>query len=118
MRTRSCCGPRHCDATRVWCCFFFFLMIRRPPRSTLFPYTTLFRSMIYFARQTRRYRVTVLTSSNCARELKGIGLTDQGCVAVGEGFGDKEIRSGCERMIRDDWQCVRLVHSSDLYGSG
>src|SRR5476651_2747475 len=31
----------------VFCCFFcffFFLMIRRPPRSTLFPYTTLFRS--------------------------------------------------------------------------
>src|SRR3989441_6417498 len=29
-----------------WSCifFFFFLMIRRPPRSTLFPYTTLFRS--------------------------------------------------------------------------
>src|SRR2546426_1936720 len=26
--------------------FFFFLMIRRPPRSTLFPYTTLFRSQI------------------------------------------------------------------------
>src|SRR2546428_6304927 len=27
--------------------FFFFLMIRRPPRSTLFPYTTLFRSGRY-----------------------------------------------------------------------
>src|SRR3712207_8140725 len=26
--------------------FFFFLMIRRPPRSTLFPYTTLFRSRV------------------------------------------------------------------------
>src|SRR3712207_8715833 len=26
-------------------CLFFFLMIRRPPRSTLFPYTTLFRSI-------------------------------------------------------------------------
>src|SRR2546426_8026850 len=26
--------------------FFFFLMIRRPPRSTLFPYTTLFRSAL------------------------------------------------------------------------
>src|SRR3712207_9491632 len=26
------------------CAYFFFLMIRRPPRSTLFPYTTLFRS--------------------------------------------------------------------------
>src|SRR6266508_2656241 len=28
----------------VFLLFFFFLMIRRPPRSTLFPYTTLFRS--------------------------------------------------------------------------
>src|SRR2546422_6750151 len=28
--------------------FFFFLMIRRPPRSTLFPYTTLFRSPFKF----------------------------------------------------------------------
>src|SRR2546428_13273738 len=27
--------------------FFFFLMIRRPPRSTLFPYTTLFRSEFF-----------------------------------------------------------------------
>src|SRR5437016_9317380 len=31
---------------RLLCCFFFFLMIRRPPRSTLFPYTTLFRSYV------------------------------------------------------------------------
>ena len=30
---------------RVFFIIFFFLMIRRPPRSTLFPYTTLFRSM-------------------------------------------------------------------------
>src|SRR3712207_8074885 len=28
----------------IACSYFFFLMIRRPPRSTLFPYTTLFRS--------------------------------------------------------------------------
>src|SRR5215212_11498981 len=30
--------------SRLRSLFFFFLMIRRPPRSTLFPYTTLFRS--------------------------------------------------------------------------
>src|SRR5450631_4723120 len=39
--------------------FFFFLMIRRPPRSTLFPYTTLFRSPAdrgEFARDGWRYR--------------------------------------------------------------
>src|SRR5437764_13611177 len=32
----------HCHC--LYLPFFFFLMIRRPPRSTLFPYTTLFRS--------------------------------------------------------------------------
>src|SRR5438552_9748752 len=36
--------------------FFFFLMIRRPPRSTLFPYTTLFRSR--WRRGTSRTRRT------------------------------------------------------------
>src|SRR2546422_3747407 len=39
----------HLDSPRVF--FFFFLMIRRPPRSTLFPYTTLFRSVRGFGRQ-------------------------------------------------------------------
>src|SRR5436190_21734285 len=42
--------------------FFFFLMIRRPPRSTLFPYTTLFRSYLTSAilvvvRGFRSYRL-------------------------------------------------------------
>ena len=43
----SCIGGVYCCAMGgggVGCVFFFFLMIRRPPRSTLFPYTTLFRS--------------------------------------------------------------------------
>src|SRR5690349_25070107 len=34
--------------------YFFFLMIRRPPRSTLFPYTTLFRSRLEHSRVGRR----------------------------------------------------------------
>src|ERR1019366_10120087 len=37
------CARRQVVST--WLFFFFFLMIRRPPRSTLFPYTTLFRSL-------------------------------------------------------------------------
>src|SRR3712207_9186455 len=36
--------------------YFFFLMIRRPPRSTLFPYTTLFRSRVVLARQSSARR--------------------------------------------------------------
>src|SRR5712671_1872752 len=35
--------------------FFFFLMIRRPPRSTLFPYTTLFRPRPERLRAARRF---------------------------------------------------------------
>src|SRR2546425_12757670 len=41
MRTLSFVVTSH---YRLFLFFFFFLMIRRPPRSTLFPYTTLFRS--------------------------------------------------------------------------
>src|SRR3989441_12957520 len=42
-----------CSASHTRCAYvllFFFLMIRRPPRSTLFPYTTLFRSPARSAR--------------------------------------------------------------------
>src|SRR2546422_11758460 len=38
-------GRRLSSSNKSPCLFFFFLMIRRPPRSTLFPYTTLFRSL-------------------------------------------------------------------------
>src|ERR1022692_854471 len=45
-RGARCVGLGTTRTLCPWCLasFFFFLMIRRPPRSTLFPYTTLFRS--------------------------------------------------------------------------
>src|SRR5256885_15238274 len=43
-RELSCLLFHYCSVLFVFFLFFFFLMIRRPPRSTLFPYTTLFRS--------------------------------------------------------------------------
>src|SRR5258708_38007359 len=60
--------PMLMHALPLLCCiltfFVFFLMIRRPPRSTLFPYTTLFRSRLDIAhrkglhcRQRSRLRV-------------------------------------------------------------
>src|SRR6266511_5973890 len=36
-----------CFSVAHACSVFFFLMMRRPPRSTLFPYTTLFRSLLH-----------------------------------------------------------------------
>src|SRR5690554_794831 len=38
-------SPAACGRSRRW---LFFLMLRRPPRSTLFPYTTLFRSLLSY----------------------------------------------------------------------
>src|SRR5256884_3646042 len=46
---------------------FFFLMIRRPPRSTLFPYTTLFRSHF-------KYRFTRSISSSVASACSVVGF--------------------------------------------
>src|SRR2546422_6191674 len=51
--------------------FFFFLMIRRPPRSTLFPYTTLFRS---------RYGGF---APRAASKLLTLGFTELGLESVG-----------------------------------
>src|SRR5438067_12831964 len=57
--------------------FFFFLMIRRPPRSTLFPYTTLFRS----PRQ-----------SNCQEAEKRQCIHHAGCGADGASTDRKSTR--------------------------
>src|SRR5258708_32762923 len=42
--------------------FFFFLMIRRPPRSTLFPYTTLFRSVWFLLPRVARLMIHTPTA--------------------------------------------------------
>src|SRR5712664_4570607 len=52
--------------------FFFFLMIRRPPRSTLFPYTTLFRSRARYRCCDDRDAVT--THFTQARDRKSTRL--------------------------------------------
>src|SRR2546425_7104105 len=61
----------------IYSLFFFFLMIRRPPRSTLFPYTTLFRSV-------RGERLLVSRG-----ELRGDALLD----LVERGAGGRLLRS-------------------------
>src|SRR2546430_17068063 len=64
------------------CLSFFFLMIRRPPRSTLFPYTTLFRSTdATFGRASVELGATVRT----ARRALGPVLA-RGTVPVVPGF--------------------------------
>src|SRR6267143_4552435 len=49
--------------------FFFFLMIRRPPRSTLFPYTTLFRSQYKDISACYHPCAVRLRLSNCSADI-------------------------------------------------
>src|SRR3712207_7383576 len=51
----------------------FFLMIRRPPRSTLFPYTTLFRSQLMFPRFVSSGDATQLTQGMNASPGAAVG---------------------------------------------
>src|SRR2546422_8252768 len=62
---------------------FFFLMIRRPPRSTLFPYTTLFRSVLLVAdtelqerpiHETDKLRIPKLTRTSPPQDRKSTRL--------------------------------------------
>src|SRR5258708_31907856 len=54
--------------------FFFFLMIRRPPRSTLFPYTTLFRSLIAWSWPFRRVAAPARRVRHFIRDRKSTRL--------------------------------------------
>src|SRR3712207_7675755 len=60
--------------------FFFFLMIRRPPRSTLFPYTTLFRSLPL--QQVKIDRGFVLGMQSRARLRRIVAGVTHMCVAM------------------------------------
>src|SRR6266446_3613982 len=57
------------DSIEALVCRFFFLMIRRPPRSTLFPYTTLFRSLAIMLAQHRVRSFTLGPPALPAHEL-------------------------------------------------
>src|SRR2546430_17088478 len=69
--------------------FFFFLMIRRPPRSTLFPYTTLFRSLVegrplqVFVSHTSELRSFVTAAIQAVLRAGG-GVTDMEYFTVRE----------------------------------
>src|SRR2546426_7580569 len=78
--------------------FFFFLMIRRPPRSTLFPYTTLFRSLA--AREVRGVVLRLVRDANPleerARRARRLGLAE----AARSEEHTSELQSPCNLVCR------------------
>src|SRR2546430_11557202 len=89
----------------------FFLMIRRPPRSTLFPYTTLFRSTDANGREVR----TVL------RQPRRLALLAYLAAATPRGLDRKSTRLNsshsqisyavfCLKKKNKLWRCVQMGH--------
>src|SRR3712207_627405 len=80
--------------------FFFFLMIRRPPRSTLFPYTTLFRSSRRQAKKAARER-------NVVREMKEKGILVR---AAGRATVDEEM----SEAYKDAADVIEATHGAGI----
>src|SRR2546421_6205842 len=79
--------------------FFFFLMIRRPPRSTLFPYTTLFRSVRDHVPGRRDLRASVSSPS---------GPTDYSATPAPPA-GERSEEHTSELQSRSDLVCRLLL---------
>src|SRR5256885_13301588 len=80
--------------------FFFFLMIRRPPRSTLFPYTTLFRSA---GRRARDGSFQVLWRADEVCQCLGIAGSQRFRGRVARGRSEEhtsELQSPCNLVCR------------------
>src|SRR5256885_14064933 len=84
--------------------FFFFLMIRRPPRSTLFPYTTLFRSNGLITTMTNPKSQSTITTKDSAGHIRQVkdalnGTIDYTYDAVGELIDRKSTRLNSSHLV-------------------
>src|SRR5690606_40117467 len=99
---------------------FFFLLIRRPPRSTLFPYTTLFRS--WHARACRPTRTGPRPRGAAIQSGSHGGVLSCGVAAPGRGFSDgrRSEEHTSELQSRENLVCRLLLekkkNNKDKYG--
>src|SRR5256886_8315623 len=89
--------------------FFFFLMIRRPPRSTLFPYTTLFRSY-FLARkfQNRGEPLDDIVQVGYLGLIKAIERFDPDLGYEFTTFATLTVAGEIKRYFRDKWTAIRF----------
>src|SRR3712207_8776522 len=102
--------------------FFFFLMIRRPPRSTLFPYTTLFRSseqihdQATIERLARSYvRALQTLIAHClAAETRGDTPSDFPLAAIDQAQLDRSEKHTSELQSRQYLVCRLLLEKKKI----
>src|SRR3712207_7621797 len=84
--------------------FFFFLMIRRPPRSTLFPYTTLFRS-----RGRGVWRNLTARSSSAAGETRSTSISTVPGRPCCTGMGEERSEEHTSELQSRQYLVCRLL---------
>src|SRR3712207_9546871 len=89
---------------------FFFLMIRRPPRSTLFPYTTLFRSSFGVLRGLH-YQMGELSQAKLVRVVKGEVL-DRKSTHLNSSHANISYAVFCLKKKKKNFNSVMILHSS------
>src|ERR1043165_4513275 len=103
-RTRCHCKSASSHIHAFILFFFFFLMIRRPPRSTLFPYTTLFRSQVELAGERRgrhvRRRGCDQRSEEHTSELQSRGLISYAVFCLKKKKKNRVVDRPLERTAR------------------
>src|SRR2546430_3751831 len=96
---------------------FFFLMIRRPPRSTLFPYTTLFRSDREGVRFTHAFCNTPQCSAARSSLLTGLEPHQTGVVtnvdggSLGKGLAPRSEEHTSELQSQSNLVCRLLLEN-------
>src|ERR1039458_10901387 len=91
--------------------FFFFLMIRRPPRSTLFPYTTLFRSHMQLSKRP-------LGSSGVMITSVGFGAWAIGGGGWSFGWGPQDDEASLATMRHALESGINWIDTAAVYGLG
>src|SRR2546429_6948801 len=89
---------------------FFFLMIRRPPRSTLFPYTTLFRSPVAYAPGKKAggtWRSAWATASGRWSERRRATSPDRKSTRLNSSHGYISYAVFCLKKKKNDKSCGR-----------
>src|SRR5437016_9419930 len=121
--TASCC-PCSSFSLVLFCFFFFFLMIRRPPRSTLFPYTTLFRSHLVGHRRLHIHRSedVVVTGEPPVERQRPAGLKairgeqpDSDPQLGRNSVGDVDLRDREEGVVETRLLLQDVVGEASLY---
>src|SRR2546430_12578046 len=93
--------------------FFFFLMIRRPPRSTLFPYTTLFRSVRFLTARNREAFSRMTPPARLAFMKRFVLLNEPGKPTVSANPAGHPILR-CHRGFRSEEHTSELQSQSNL----